>query len=175
MDNDQILRTNMDKVSYYYNISFDYHIRLSDSLKWCNRLDTLPSMMKNGYETSYTNYSYHDTLKRHYYKQEISRLNTAQNLIDDINVKELISITKKYGYPSNERLNQNLNVRLIFMHADRKDFKQIEKVVRAEVRKGRMSDKDCGYIYWHLDGRNILDTEKKCPYKSKILKSETNK
>ncbi len=75
---------------------------------------------------------------------------------DDINTESLIALTKKYGFPGMDYLNHDVPVFLVFVHSDKKYFKQIRKLISKEFKVGHVSKFERDYIFWHLDGRKGL-------------------
>ncbi|MDR6301654.1 hypothetical protein [Mesonia maritima] len=75
------------------------------------------------------------------------------NPSDEKNTKELIKITKKYGFPGMWRLNHDFPVHMVFVHADQKYFPIIKKLIEKEFKAKRISNYEKEYIFWHLNGR----------------------
>ncbi len=75
--------------------------------------------------------------------------------IDVINTKELIAITKKYGFPSRERLKvYKAKAYFLFVHSDRRFFPEIQELIEKEYTAKRISEYEKAYIMWNINGRN---------------------
>jgi tRNA(Leu) C34 or U34 (ribose-2'-O)-methylase TrmL len=88
------------------------------------------------------------------YNRKIDSIWDYLKIIDDSNTRELIAITKKYGFPNNKRLDVNKSkAYFIFVHSPRNYFDEIRTLINREYENGRISEYEKGYIFWHLDGR----------------------
>lgn len=91
------------------------------------------------------------------YKRKQDSLWNVIHEIDSINTNKLIKITKKYGFPSQERLKAyRAEAYFLFVHSDRTYFDEIRKLVNKEFKENRISEYEKAYIVWHLDGRKGL-------------------
>ena len=88
-------------------------------------------------------------------------LNNYIIFFDNIHTERLISITKKYGYPSLKRikkyysakLNSELNPYLIFVHSQKKYWSEIESLMKTEYENGNFNKCSYGHFLWHINGR----------------------
>ena len=97
-----------------------------------------------------------DLLKEEYaeYNYKRDSIWEAIHPIDDANTKQLISLTKKYGFPSRERLKvKKAKAYFILVHSDRQYFDEIRSLIEQEYEAKRISEYERAYIFWHLDGR----------------------
>jgi len=85
------------------------------------------------------------------------------NPIDSIHTQKLIDITRKYGFPTNERLKKyydkefidsEFRALLIFIHAPQIYWDDLKSLMKTELDEGRISRCDYGYVLWHVNGRN---------------------
>ena len=92
------------------------------------------------------------------------------NPMDSIHTKELISITKKYGFPSTKRIkkyykkgfvNPEFNPAVIFIHSPKIYWEELKVLMKSELDEGRVDRCTYGFMLWHLNGRhdwkNLLD------------------
>jgi hypothetical protein len=84
---------------------------------------------------------------------------------DAEHTKRLIEITKKYGFPTVKRIQKyyekdfvdsEFNPFLIFIHAPKKYFDEIENLMRVELEEDRISRCHWGYLLWHINGRKSI-------------------
>lgn len=88
------------------------------------------------------------------YKKKQDSLWKVIHKIDSINTNELIKITKKYGFPSQERLKTHrAEAYFLFVHSDRIYHDEIRELINKEFEENRISEYEKAYIMWHLDGR----------------------
>jgi len=87
------------------------------------------------------------------------------NPMDSIHTRILIELTQKYGFPSTPRLKKfyrgqiadpEFNPILIFVHAPKHYWKQIEELITVEYNEGRINRCTYGWIKWHVNGRNDM-------------------
>ncbi len=91
------------------------------------------------------------------YRKTIDSLWVIIKRNDSLNTKKLIKITKKYGFPSNQRLSvYKAKAYFIFVHTPRKFFKEVEQLIDEEYKNKRISEYQRAYIFWHLHGRGRM-------------------
>jgi len=86
-----------------------------------------------------------------------------QEEIDKKNTKLLIEITKKRGWVSKDGLGctEYISPMIIFRHAPEEFWEEIRPLIKREYEEGKMNSATYGFIENHLDGRPLLDLEKK--------------
>ncbi|SDR71877.1 hypothetical protein [Christiangramia echinicola] len=128
---------------YLYFQTFDKSItdsieNLSDDLKK-NRLEFTP--IKS------------DSLKNQIWQNYITPM-------DKNHTKRMIEITKKYGFPSTERLKKyseesiDFSPLILLIHSPFSYSEDLKKIAKKEKEQGRMKKCDYGYLLWHLNGRS---------------------
>ncbi|HET8810000.1 MAG TPA: hypothetical protein VFM65_07030 [Flavobacteriaceae bacterium] len=75
------------------------------------------------------------------------------NVQDDKNIKRLIAITEKYGFPGMESLGHDIPIFVIFVHAAPEYFEEVRKLIEKEYKRGNVSEFEKDFIFWHLNGR----------------------
>jgi hypothetical protein len=89
-----------------------------------------------------------------YSEQEIKSMGLLQREIDNHNTEKLIELTKEYGWISDERIDcPELNIWLIFRHAQSKYFDEISELIEKEHQENRLNDFYYSLIHDHLNGR----------------------
>lgn len=89
-----------------------------------------------------------------YPKREVDSVWALQLKIDDANTEELIKLTKKHGWISDERIDcSKLNIWLIFRHSQEEYFEQISELIEKEHNSNRLKDSHYIYIKNHLEVR----------------------
>ncbi|QHI38684.1 hypothetical protein IMCC3317_40780 [Kordia antarctica] len=88
-------------------------------------------------------------------KVEEDSLMVLQKELDYKTTEKLLEIVKKYGFPDTEKLKcENYAAPfLIFGHAPKKYWKEIDKVIEKEKLANRIGEGDYKYIKWHIGGR----------------------
>ncbi|WP_430409992.1 hypothetical protein [Kordia sp.] len=88
-------------------------------------------------------------------KAEEDSLMVLQKELDYKTTEKLLEIVKKYGFPDTEKLEcENYAAPfLIFGHAPKKYWKEIDKVIEKEKLANRIGEGDYKYIKWHIGGR----------------------
>lgn len=85
---------------------------------------------------------------------EIDSIWALQIEIDNRNTERLIILTKEYGWLSDERINcSDLNIWIIFRHAQKKYFDEVSALIEKEFKSGRLSKWHYNLIQNHLNGR----------------------
>jgi len=88
---------------------------------------------------------------------------TYINPMDSIHTKELIAITRKYGFPSTKRIkkyykkklnNPEFNPATIFIHAPKIYSDELKVLMKSELEAKRIDRCTFGFILWHLNGRH---------------------
>ncbi|CAM1360930.1 hypothetical protein [Tenacibaculum xiamenense] len=156
---DQNVRHNNGYIKYYFGVNkLSYSL---DSLSWNNDENKITEVMSD--LSIIQDKPIKNLDKRSHYEKVIKNNQITTNYIDSINTLNLISITKKYGFPSHQRLADLLNTNdkdltssphMIFVHSEEIFFPKIKKIVIEEYKKGRMGKNECSHIFWHLNGRN---------------------
>lgn len=84
------------------------------------------------------------------YKKEIDSLWVVINKIDNKNTPKLIEITKRHGFPSNQRLGvYKAKAYFLFVHAPQEYFDEINSLIDKEYKEGRIDEYQMSYIFWH--------------------------
>ena len=92
--------------------------------------------------------------KSKYSKKEIDSVWALQLKIDNKNTENLMELTKKYGWLSDEIIDcPKLNIWLIFRHSQEEYFEQISELIEKEYNANRLKDSHYKYIKNHLNGR----------------------
>ena len=88
------------------------------------------------------------------YQKKIDSMEEDMKSYDYSNTKRLIDITKKYGFPGEERLGvYKAKAYMIFVHSPREYFEEITNLINLEYNEGRINDYQKEYIFWHINGR----------------------
>ena len=71
------------------------------------------------------------------------------------NTKQLIALTKQYGFPSMKRLGTDIPIFMVFAHTPYiyKYSHAVRKLIKREYQADRISKFARDYILWHLDGQ----------------------
>ncbi len=86
--------------------------------------------------------------------------NSYINPMDKLHTERMIAITKKYGFPSAQRLKKfskdsvDFNPVILLIHSPSEFSKELIEIVEYEKDKGRIEKCDFGYLLWHLNGRS---------------------
>ncbi|WP_372919726.1 hypothetical protein [Salegentibacter sp.] len=86
--------------------------------------------------------------------------NTYINPMDKLHTLRLMAITKKYGFPSAQRLKKfsndtiDFNPVILLIHSPSEFSKELIEIVEHEKDKGRIEKCDYGYLLWHFNGRS---------------------
>lgn len=86
--------------------------------------------------------------------------NTYINPMDKLHTRRLMAITKKYGFPSAQRLKKfsndtiDFNPVILLIHSPSEFSKELIEIVEHEKDKGRIEKCDYGYLLWHFNGRS---------------------
>lgn len=76
-----------------------------------------------------------------------------QSKVDSINTERLIEITKKYGFPNPDRLDEPIGTWVIFQHSPSFFFNKLEVLLKKENEEKRLFDNEYNMLKWHLGGR----------------------
>lgn len=87
------------------------------------------------------------------YKQENDSLWGIIDSIDLANTQRLIEITRKYGFPNVDRIDEPVPAWLIFQHAPEKFHGELKALLASEKTSGRLPALEHAMIQWHLNGR----------------------
>lgn len=80
--------------------------------------------------------------------------------MDEIHTQKMIALTKKYGFPSAERLKQfsdekiDFSPLIILIHSPFDYSEELKQIAIIENKEGRLKKCDFGYLLWHLGGRS---------------------
>ncbi|WP_418512889.1 hypothetical protein [Corallibacter sp.] len=88
---------------------------------------------------------------------------------DSINTLKLIELIKNYGFPGMDYLNHDIPIFMVFVHSEKKYFKEIRDLIELEYKRGHISKFEKDYIFWHLNGRNGI-----IPHIKKPINYRTN-
>ena len=92
--------------------------------------------------------------KSTYPKKVVDSVWKLQWKLDNENTEQLIKLTKKYGWISDERINcPKLNIWLIFRHSQKKYYKEISEVIEKEHNAKRLNDFYYKLINDHVTGK----------------------
>ena len=157
---DQMVRNQKKYFDYYYGID-DLFYKV-DSLTWLGNERILDSFLLKQKSRRIITRNLNE-LKAESYNRLATRNAVAMEYIDSISTSELIRITKKYGFPSYDRLKAELDGKvdkklissphIVFVHSSRQFFPEVRSLVIKEYLKGRMNKNVCSHIFWHLNGR----------------------
>ena len=84
---------------------------------------------------------------------------------DNEHTERLIAITKKYGFPSIQRIkkyykkdfkNTEFNPVIIFIHAQKKYWNELKNLIQVEFENKRINRCAYGYLLWHFNGRKNI-------------------
>jgi len=82
------------------------------------------------------------------------------NPMDQIHTERMIELTKKYGFPSAQRLKRfskdsiDFNPLILLIHSPSEFSKELIEIAEYEKSKNRIKKCDFGYLLWHLKGRS---------------------
>lgn len=89
-------------------------------------------------------------LKYEKYQSSLDSIWNIINYLDNQNTEKLIFLTKRHGFPSNERLGvYKAKAYFIFVHSPQNYFDEINMLIESEFNEGRISEYQKEYIYWH--------------------------
>jgi len=161
LESDQALRNNIKFIDFYYGQINISHI--IDSLTWADNKSKLDSLLKIKNVLLNSKSFALNKIKKQDFDNAVKRNEKAMRFIDSINVIELLKVTKKYGFPSHDRLLNELgsntdrkmtrSPHLIFVHTPQKYINKVRKIVTKEYLNGRLGKSACSHIFWHLNGR----------------------
>jgi len=84
---------------------------------------------------------------------------------DNEHTERLIAITKKYGFPSVQRIkkyykkdfvDKEFNPVIIFIHAQKKYWDELKSLMQVEFDNKRINRCTYGYLLWHFNGRKDI-------------------
>ncbi len=162
-DKDTLLKADIDGVVELLEFIYEYDQTLREYTVFrtfdkseTNRIEALPDSLKR-LEKQHRKFK-SDTLSNFIWRNYI-------NPMDSIHTRILIGLTQKYGFPSTARIkkfysghiaNPEFNPFLIFAHAPKYYWKQIEELITIELNEGRINSCSYGWIKWHVNGRNDM-------------------
>ncbi|MUV04317.1 hypothetical protein GN157_11410 [Flavobacterium rakeshii] len=99
-----------------------------------------------------------DTLSKHIFKNYI-------NHFDDLHTKRIIELTKKYGFPSKERLElysqkelgDEFNPYILLVHAPKAYWEELKVLMKQELLDGTVDRCKYGHLLWHFNGRKDVN------------------
>lgn len=118
-----------------------------------NRIENLPDSLRLKEMTERKFVS--DTLSKFIFKNYI-------NPKDALHTERLIEITKKYGFPSVDRIRKFYNKEfvdsefrpmLIFIHSPSQYWEELKVLILEEYRIGNINQCQYGYLLWQFTGR----------------------
>jgi predicted phosphohydrolase len=84
---------------------------------------------------------------------------------DAIHTARIIEITKKYGFPSLERIRKyykkdfidpEFNPYILLVHAPKVHWTELKELIKTELVEGRISRCVYGHMLWHFNGRKNM-------------------
>ena len=137
-----------DQAIREYQIYATFNTYITDSI------ENLPDSLKNNY------INYHQlpsNLNENIYKEYISPY-------DKKHTQRLIDITKKYGFPSRQRikkyykkeLDEEFSPHIIFIHSSNEFWEELEYLMKKEKEKGFYNKCAYGHLLWHIHGRHNI-------------------
>ncbi len=84
---------------------------------------------------------------------------------DAEHTERLIEITKKYGFPSLDRIKKyykqnfkdpDFHANLIFIHSPKRYWEELKVLMKNEYKNGNINQCIYGYLLWHFNGRESL-------------------
>jgi len=118
-----------------------------------NRIENLPDSLRN--EEMKNRKFESDSIGKLIWKKYI-------NPMDAEHTKRMIEITKKYGFPSVERIKKyyekefidpEFNPLIIFIHSPRKYWVELKELMLKEYQNGIINQCQYGYALWQFTGR----------------------
>ena len=77
-----------------------------------------------------------------------------QSDIDEYNTKRFIQIIREHGFVDSSNSNvKDAATYIILMHAPRKYYNDLQKLLQEERKKGNIDKSSYGLITWHIKGR----------------------
>ncbi|NIK93433.1 hypothetical protein GZ212_14820 [Mangrovimonas sp. CR14] len=118
-----------------------------------NRIENLPDSLK-----------IEEIKKRKFKSDSIGKLIWRKyiNPMDAEHTERLIEITKKYGFPSVERIKKYYNKEfvdpefsplIIFIHSPKKYWEELKELMLGEYKNGTINQCQYGYALWQFTGR----------------------
>lgn len=118
-----------------------------------NRIENLPDSLR-----------IEEMKKRKFVSDTIGKLifNKYINPMDAVHTERMIEITKKYGFPSTERIKKyydkefvdpEFNPLIIFIHSPREYWDELKEIMLNEYQNGVINQCQYGYALWHFTGR----------------------
>lgn len=101
-----------------------------------------------------------DTISKHIFKNYI-------NPMDAKHTERMIEITKKYGFPSlnrikkyydNEFTDPEFNPLILFIHSPRKYWDELKTLMLEEYKNGTINQCQYGYLLWQFTGRQSFQS-----------------
>ncbi|WP_201309307.1 hypothetical protein [Flavobacterium sp. MK4S-17] len=87
------------------------------------------------------------------------------NYFDDLHTKRIIQLTKKYGFPSRERLElysqkefgEEFNPYILMVHAPKVYWEELKVLMKQELLYGTIDRCKYGHLLWHFNGRKDVN------------------
>ena len=99
-----------------------------------------------------------DTLSKYIFKKYI-------NHFDDVHTNRIIQLTKKYGFPSKERLqlyskkefDEEFDPYILLVHAPKQYWEELKVLMKRELERGTIDRCKFGHLLWHFNGRKDIN------------------
>jgi len=162
-EKDSLLKKDINEIVEILEFMYEYDQTLREYTTYktfdkseTNRIENLPdSLLKIEKETRQFE---SDTIRKFIWANYI-------NPMDAMHTRYLIEITKKYGFPSINRMkkyydkelsNTEFNPLLIFIHSPKNYWNEVELLMTNEYNEGRINRCTYGYLKWHVNGRDDM-------------------
>ncbi|MDX1774015.1 hypothetical protein DFR65_104196 [Oceanihabitans sediminis] len=108
-----------------------------------------------------------EMIKRKFVSDSISKMIYKKyiNPMDAEHTERMMEITKKYGFPSTERIRKyykkefvdpEFNPLIIFIHSPKKYWDELKELMLKEYQNGIINQCQYGYALWQFTGRQSL-------------------
>ena len=99
-----------------------------------------------------------DSLSNYIFKNYI-------NHFDDLHTRKIIQMTKKYGFPSKERLEkyslkelgEEFDPYILLVHAPKHYWEELKVLMQQELANGTINRCKYGHMLWHFNGRKDIN------------------
>lgn len=107
-------------------------------------------------------------IKEHNFKSDSLSKKLNRDYIvhfDDMHTTRIIELTKKYGFPSKERLErlssksfpEEVNPYILLVHAPKKHWETLKVLMNSELKNGNITRCEYGHLLWHFNGRKDIN------------------
>jgi hypothetical protein len=162
-EKDSLLKKDINEIVEILEFMYEYDQALREYTVYktfdkseTNRIENLPdSLLRIENETRQFE---SDTISKYIWANYI-------NPMDAMHTRNLIEITKKYGFPTKKRMKRYYNKEfsnpefsplLIFIHSPKNYWNEVELLMTNEYNEGRIDRCTYGYLKWHVNGRNDM-------------------